>query len=180
METASLNRGGPIIVLICSTKYRRTEIISRKFKCLTAKTQLPQRFDCERQANPVCWVPRAVAVVRGALPRDGALRRQSSKPGWRPRLKGAAGLRRDCQAGGGYRKPEVGRTLLWSGGAMLPRLGLEVGRSAGRWRSVPLAPRRRLGRRSLAPVGPERLGASHGTAHAHRCEPPRRDPGGRR
>ena len=56
----------------------------------------------------------------------------------------------------------------------------KVGRSTGRWRTVPLAPQRRLGRRSLAPVGTQRLGASHGTAHAHRCEPPRRDPGGRR
>jgi len=80
---------------------------------------------------------------------DGSLR---TGPGWRPHRKlGAAGLRKDCQAGGGYRKPEVGRTLLWSGGAMLPRLG-RVGRSTGRWRTVPLAPRRRLGRRSLAPV----------------------------
>jgi hypothetical protein len=58
-------------------------------------------------------------------PRPGALRRQSpSRAGLAPyRILGAAGLRRDCQVGGGYRKPEVGRTQLRSGGAMLPRLG---------------------------------------------------------
>src|SRR2546422_372475 len=91
----------------------------------------------------------------------------------------AADLRRDCQAGGDYRKPEVGRTLLWSGGAMLPRLGWSWpfdGLMAHRpprpteaaWPLVARAGR------NLAPQ--ER---AHGAAYAHRRESSRRDAGGR-
>src|ERR1700730_142170 len=116
----------PMIALISSTRYTETSIISIVFNNLRANTHVTQCFDCRSQANPVCCVSRAVAVVRSAfLCEAGALRRQSpNRAGLAPPQDlGAAGLRKDCQAGGGYRKPEVGRTQLWSGDAMLPRLG---------------------------------------------------------
>ena len=131
METASLKRGGAIIVLICSTKYRRTEIISREFNYLTAKTHLPNVLIVSAKRTPYVEFreqsPSFEAPSLGKVRSDGSLLSRAGAP----QVMGAAGLRRDCQAGGGYRKPEVGRTLLWSGGAMLPRLGLKVGRSAG-------------------------------------------------
>src|SRR4030081_1952348 len=102
-----------MIVVISSTTYTRIPIISRIINYLRAYTHVPQCFDCRSQVNPVCCVSRAVAVVRSAfLCEAGALRRQSpNRAGLAPpQDMGAAGLRKDCQAGGGYRKPEVGRT----------------------------------------------------------------------
>lgn len=96
---------------------------------------------------------------------DGSLR---AGPSWRPYKElGAVGLRRDCQAGGGYQEPEVGRTLLWSGGAMLPRLGLSwpfdgsMAHRPPRAREAAWPPVARAGR---DPTPRER---AHGTAHAH-------------
>src|SRR5216683_4061576 len=74
-------------------------------------------YVASREQSPSFEALSSVRLERS----DGSLR---TGPGWRPTGNlGAAGLRKDCQAGGGYRKPEVGRTQLWSGSAMLPRLG---------------------------------------------------------
>src|SRR4029077_10199077 len=69
---------GSMIVLICSSRYTEISIISIVFNNLRALTHVTQCFDCRSQANPVCCVSRAVAVVRSAfLSEAGALRRQS-------------------------------------------------------------------------------------------------------
>jgi len=61
-------------------------------------------YVASREQSPSFEALSSVRLERS----DGSLR---TGPGWRPhRILGAAGLRKDCQAGGGYRKPEVGRT----------------------------------------------------------------------
>ena len=94
--------------------------------------------------------PSFVALSSLRLERsDGSLR---TGPGWRPHRKlGAAGLRKDCQAGGGYRKPEVGRTLLGPAMRCFPVLA-KSWPFDGSMAQRPPRTERRLGRRSLAPV----------------------------
>src|SRR5258708_38167013 len=102
-----------MIVLISSTRYTEISIISIVINNLKTNTHVTQCFDCRSQANPVCCVSRAVAVVRSAfLCEAGALRRQSpNRAGLAPPQDlGAAGLRADCQAGGGARKTPGRRT----------------------------------------------------------------------
>ena len=81
--------------------------------------------------------PSFEAPSLGMVRSDGSLLSRAGAP----RFTGAAGLRRDCQAGGGYRKPEVGRAQVWPGGAMLPRLGLDVGPFGGLMAHRPPRPR---------------------------------------
>src|SRR5258708_35933249 len=116
-----------MIVLISSTRYTETFIISIVFNNLKANTHVMQCFDCRSQANPVCCVSRAVAVVRSAfLCEAGALRRQSpNRAGLAPPQDlGAAGLREDWQAGGGDKEPQGGRSEVFgSAVGFVPRFG---------------------------------------------------------
>src|SRR5580704_7108441 len=110
---------------------------------------------------------------------DGSLR---TGPGWRPHRKlGAAGLRRDCQAGGGYRKPEVGRTEFLGPAVRCFPVLASVWPFDGSMAQRPPRPTEAawppVARAGKGPNASER---AHGKAHAHRCEPPRGNPGGRR
>src|SRR5216683_4672930 len=88
-------------------------------------------YVASREQSPSFEALSSVRLERS----DGSLR---TGPGWRPHRKlGAAGLRKDCQAGGGYRKPEVGRTELKVRRRDASPSWLRVGRSTGRWRTVP-------------------------------------------